>query len=77
MVYRGLDSKDEFERVYRMTDRIQRLPPHVNIVKIHRSFTDYVPELPDSEMFCPNALPQRLNPQGFGRNMSLFLVMKK
>ena len=60
-----------------MTDRIQRLPPHVNIVKMYQSFTDLIPELPDSKALYLNALPQRLDPRGFGRNMSLFLVMKK
>lgn len=60
-----------------MSHRIQRLPPHINVVKMYRSFTDYIPELPDSQTLYPDALPFRLNPDGCGRNMSLFLVMKK
>lgn len=60
-----------------MSERIRRLPPHMNLVKMYRSFTDYVPDLPDSKSLYPDALPRRLNPQGFGRNMSLFIVMKK
>ncbi|XP_050442704.1 serine/threonine-protein kinase Pink1, mitochondrial [Adelges cooleyi] len=54
-----------------------RLPPHPNIVVMHLCFADYVPELTDSHSLYPQALPQRINPDGYGRNMSLFLVMKK
>ncbi|XP_065219341.1 serine/threonine-protein kinase Pink1, mitochondrial [Planococcus citri] len=60
-----------------MAERIQRLPPHVNIVAMYRSLTDYVPDLPSGRTLYPDALPMRLNPEGYGRNMSLFLVMKK
>lgn len=60
-----------------MAERIRRLSPHINVVKMYRSFTDYIPDLPDSRNLYPDALPCRLNPSGFGRNMSLFLVMKK
>ncbi len=60
-----------------MAKRIRRLPPHINVVKMYRSFTDYVPDLPDSRNLYPDALPMRLNPEGYGRNMSLFLVMKR
>lgn len=61
----------------RMAERIQRLPSHVNIVNMYRSLTDYIPELPDCRIIFPDALPIRLNPDGYGRNMSLFLIMKK
>lgn len=44
---------------------------------MHSCFADYVPELMDSHSLYPQALPTRLNPEGYGRNMSLFLVMKK
>lgn len=60
-----------------MANRIQHLPPHVNIVKMYKSFIDYVPDLPNAKELYPDALPYRLNPEGCGRNMSLFLVMKK
>uniref|UniRef100_A0A1Y9INB0 non-specific serine/threonine protein kinase n=1 Tax=Anopheles melas TaxID=34690 RepID=A0A1Y9INB0_9DIPT len=36
-----------------------------------------VPDLSMSATLYPMALPQRLNPQGYGRNMSLFLLMKR
>lgn len=53
------------------------LSPHPNIVVMHMCFADYVPELTDSHSLYPQALPPRINPEGYGRNMSLFLVMKK
>ncbi|KAL4142827.1 hypothetical protein QTP88_005224 [Uroleucon formosanum] len=54
-----------------------KLSPHPNIVMMHLCFADYVPELIDSHILYPQALPTRINPEGYGRNMSLFLVMKK
>ncbi|XP_058821204.1 serine/threonine-protein kinase Pink1, mitochondrial isoform X2 [Topomyia yanbarensis] len=53
------------------------LPPHPNIVEMYGVFCDQVPELHMSSSLYPMALPQRLNPQGYGRNMSLFLLMKR
>lgn len=57
--------------------RKKRLPPHPNIVEMWGVFVDPVPHLPDSLLNYPAALPARLNPQGIGRNKTLFLVMKK
>lgn len=54
-----------------------KLPPHPNIVEMHLCFADYVPDLEDSHTLYPQALPSRINPEGYGRNMSLFIVMKK
>lgn len=56
---------------------MRRCPPHPNIVEISNVFTDQVPMLPDSLENFSDALPKRLNEAGFGRNMSLFLVMKR
>ncbi|XP_053679368.1 serine/threonine-protein kinase Pink1, mitochondrial [Anopheles nili] len=53
------------------------LPPHPNIVEMYGVFCDQVPDLSMSATLYPMALPQRLNPQGCGRNMSLFLLMKR
>uniref|UniRef100_A0A182JNP6 non-specific serine/threonine protein kinase n=1 Tax=Anopheles christyi TaxID=43041 RepID=A0A182JNP6_9DIPT len=53
------------------------LPPHPNIVEMYGVFCDQVPDLSMSSTLYPMALPQRLNPQGYGRNMSLFLLMKR
>ena len=36
-----------------------------------------IPELPGDRQLYGDALPPRLNPQGSGRNMSLFLVMRR
>lgn len=53
------------------------LPPHPNIVTMYAVFADRVPLLPDSWTMYPDALPTAVNPTGSGRNMSLFLLMKR
>lgn len=53
------------------------LPPHPNIVAMYYVFADRIPVLPGSWRMYPDALPSRINPHGSGRNMSLFLVMKR
>lgn len=53
------------------------LPPHPNIVAMHCIFTDRIPDIPGSRTLYPDALPSRINPDGYGRNMSLFLLMKR
>uniref|UniRef100_A0A8D8WE23 non-specific serine/threonine protein kinase n=1 Tax=Cacopsylla melanoneura TaxID=428564 RepID=A0A8D8WE23_9HEMI len=61
-----------------LMNSIEYLPPHPNIVVMHFAFTDFVPSIPDSSLIYPSALPARLNPTGgYGRNMSLFILMKK
>ncbi|XP_078697693.1 serine/threonine-protein kinase PINK1, mitochondrial-like [Branchiostoma floridae x Branchiostoma belcheri] len=55
----------------------KRLPPHPNIIEMLTVFTDTVPLLPDAMQNYPAALPTRFNPEGFGRNMTLFIVMKR
>lgn len=40
-------------------------------------FCAQIPNLQQSNNLYPMALPQRLNPNGYGRNMSLFLLMKR
>lgn len=62
---------------YSYEQNLITLPPHPNIVVMHSCFADYVPELIDSHSLYPQALPTRINPEGYGRNMSLFLVMKR
>nr|CAD7403009.1 unnamed protein product [Timema cristinae] len=61
----------------RMMERKQKLPQHPNIVEMQCAFADRVPDLPGSFTLYPDALPPRINPDGSGRNMSLFLVMKR
>lgn len=40
-------------------------------------FCDQIPNLMQGSSLYPMALPPRINPQGYGRNMSLFLLMKR
>nr|CAH7749211.1 unnamed protein product [Callosobruchus chinensis] len=60
-----------------LSRRHRHLPQHPNIVAIFSVFTDYIPELEDCRGLYPAALPKRLHPEGEGRNMSLFLLMKR
>ncbi|EDV34640.1 uncharacterized protein Dana_GF21424, isoform B [Drosophila ananassae] len=53
------------------------LPPHPNIVCMFGFFCDEVRNFPDGHLLYPVAQPQRINPQGYGRNMSLYLLMKR
>ncbi|OWF55383.1 serine/threonine-protein kinase PINK1, mitochondrial-like [Mizuhopecten yessoensis] len=57
--------------------RLKSLPGHPNIVEMLGVFVDPLPDLPGALDNYPAALPQRLNPQGLGRNQTMFLVMKK
>ena len=57
--------------------RRKTLPPHPNIIEMPLAFTDFVQQSSGAMDLYPDALPQRLNPNGLGRNMSLFLVMKR
>lgn len=61
----------------RMADNKRVLPAHPNIVAMYCVFADRVPDLPGSSKMYPDALPARINPEGSGRNMSLFLLMKR
>lgn len=61
----------------RMAENKAVLPAHPNIVAMYCVFTDRFPAIPGSLRMYPDALPARINPQGSGRNMSLFLVMKR
>ncbi|XP_056648015.1 serine/threonine-protein kinase Pink1, mitochondrial [Diorhabda sublineata] len=60
-----------------LAKRNKHLPPHPNIVTIYSVFTDFIPELQDCRGLYPAALPKRIHPEGVGRNMSLFLLMKR
>jgi PTEN induced putative kinase 1 len=60
-----------------LANRRRHLPPHPNIVAIFSVFTDFIQEFEDSRDLCPAALPRRIHPDGEGRNMSLFLLMKQ
>lgn len=60
-----------------LMDQTVSLPPHPNIVMMFGAFCAQVPNLMHSSTLYPMALPQRINPYGYGRNMSLFLLMKR
>lgn len=66
---------DGWEKLLR--DQTVSLPPHPNIVTMYGVFCDQIPHLPQSDTLYPMALPTRINPNGYGRNMSLFLLMKR
>ncbi|KAF0312757.1 Serine/threonine-protein kinase PINK1, mitochondrial [Amphibalanus amphitrite] len=57
--------------------RLADLPPHRNIVDIRAVLVDRVPLVGGALSSYPAALPARLNPDGAGRNASLFLLMKR
>eukprot|EP00914_Ancora_sagittata_P025900 GHVO01051167.1.p1 GENE.GHVO01051167.1~~GHVO01051167.1.p1 ORF type:complete len:646 (-),score=79.31 GHVO01051167.1:16-1953(-) len=57
--------------------KMKRLPPHPNIVAMEGSFVGEVPQLTNAFEEFPDALPERINPDGYGRNKTLFIVMKK
>ncbi|KAF7994698.1 hypothetical protein HCN44_004170 [Aphidius gifuensis] len=73
--YHQADEIADWEK--RMANNKRVLPPHSNIVDMYFVFADRVPMLPGSTKIYPDALPSRLNPEGSGRNMSLFLLMKR
>ena len=56
---------------------VRQVPAHPNIVELLTVFADQVPALPGDRQLYGDALPTRLNPGGYGRNMSLFLVMRR
>ncbi|KAM7349586.1 PTEN-induced putative kinase 1 [Cochliomyia hominivorax] len=58
-------------------DQTLILPPHPNIVCMYGFFCDEVGNFPDGHLLYPIAQPQRINPHGYGRNMSLYLLMKR
>ncbi|KAG4076149.1 hypothetical protein HA402_011495 [Bradysia odoriphaga] len=66
---------DGWEKLLR--EQTVNLPPHPNIVTMYGVFCDQIPNLPLSDTLYPMALPMRINPNGYGRNMSLFLLMKR
>ncbi|XP_061393060.1 serine/threonine-protein kinase Pink1, mitochondrial isoform X2 [Musca vetustissima] len=60
-----------------LQDQTLTLPPHPNIVCMYGFFCDEVGNFPDGHLLYPIAQPQRINPNGYGRNMSLYLLMKR
>lgn len=69
--------EEQIEWQERFCSKHMNLPPHPNIVEMPCVFVDRIPFLEDSMHLYPDALPARINPRGYGRNMSLFCVMKR
>ncbi|XP_070074998.1 serine/threonine-protein kinase Pink1, mitochondrial [Drosophila takahashii] len=73
---RGMnEASGEWERL--LQRQTVALPPHPNIVCMFGFFCDEVRNFPDGHLLYPVAQPPRINPQGYGRNMSLYLLMKR
>lgn len=66
-----------FKTYFRLKNSNFILPAHKNIVEMPAVFVDKIPLLADGFSLYPDALPKRINPSGFGRNMSLFCIMKR
>lgn len=72
-----LDNVDAESWEKSIMEQTVSLPPHPNIVMMPGYFCDQIPNLRSARVLYPSALPTRLNPGGYGRNMSLFLLMKR
>ena len=66
--------EDDLSRL--LEEDVVRLKAHPNIVEMVAVFCAPVPALEGAMALYGSALPPRLNPQGLGRNMSLFLAMR-
>ena len=59
------------------TSKYTILPSHPNVMEILGHFPDNTPMLPDAIESYPAALPSRLYPNGYGRNRTLFTIMRR
>ena len=50
---------------------------HPNIVRMYSCFVDSFPLLNEAHEHYPMAIPTRLSPDGYGRNKTLFIVMRR
>lgn len=75
LVAQNIQDSIEDESIIKKNETV--IGPHPNIVKVYTAFIDKVPSISDSMELYPDALPSRINPNGYGRNMSMFLVMKR
>lgn len=59
--------------------KLKSLPQHANIVDMYGAFVDSfdVPQISDAMETYPAALPKRLYSNGLGRNMTMYIVMRK
>ncbi|CAO1377164.1 unnamed protein product [Diamesa hyperborea] len=66
---------DNWEKI--LLEQSISLPPHPNVVMMFGIFCDQIPDLQNASQLYPMALPPRIFADGYGRNMSLFLLMKR
>lgn len=69
------ESSEEWEKL--IQEQTYILPPHPNIVLMFGYFCGEVQNFRDGHLLYPIAQPPRINPDGYGRNMSLYLLMKR
>lgn len=50
---------------------------HPNIVRMYSCFVDDFPLLKEASEYYPMAIPTSLSPEGYGRNKTLFIVMRR
>ncbi|CAF2973669.1 unnamed protein product [Rotaria sp. Silwood2] len=50
---------------------------HPNIVRMYSCFVDSFPLLSEAYVYYPMAIPTSLSPDGYGRNKTLFIVMRR
>lgn len=69
------ENESQWEKHYE--NQTLMLSPHPNIVTMYGYFCGEVRNFRDGHILYPVAQPPRINPQGYGRNMSLYLLMKR
>ena len=50
---------------------------HPNVVRMYSCFVDSFPLLSEAHDYYPMAIPTNLSPDGYGRNKTLFIVMRR
>jgi len=50
---------------------------HPNVVRMYSCFVDSFPLLKEAQEYYPAAIPTHLSPDGYGRNKTLFIVMRR
>jgi PTEN induced putative kinase 1 len=56
---------------------LRKCSHHSNIVRMYSCFVDSFPLLNEAHEYYPMAIPTRLSSDGYGRNKTLFIVMKR
>jgi PTEN induced putative kinase 1 len=56
---------------------LRRCSDHPNVVRMYSCFVDSFPLLKEAHEYYPMAIPTHLSSEGFGRNKTLFIVMRR